>query len=202
MHTPPLLWPSVATPTNEVAAIKNLYANLWGVAYNVEAWAAALNLYNFAKQNPHSITPSNARQWTFIASNECVLQLDHLRERLKHIKGHKVHVCPSLAGSIDFTKLRNAPKLLDTYFPGIDDLRHAIAHAGANDVLPDEHVAGEGYLLTGFREPDRYSAPHKGIIRHLDITQGTSARIDEIVVEFFLAFAPAARLLEQQGHLD
>jgi hypothetical protein len=202
MVPPPLLWPSLITPANEVAAIKDLHASLWGVAYNVEAWSAALNLFKMAKEPPSSVSPTDARQWKFIASNECVLQLDHLRERLEKIKGHKVHVCQSLSDSIDFDKLRSAPKMLDKYFVGIYDLRCAVAHAGAIDVLPAKHAPESGYLLHGFNEPDRFSAAHNGIVRHLDITDLTLMRIQEIVSEFFLAFAPAASLLECQGHLD
>lgn len=202
MLTPPLLWPSVATPTTEVAAIKDLHANLWGVAYNVEAWAAAFRLYAFAKQAPSTVTNDDARRWKFIASKECVLQLHHLRERLEKIRGFKIRACPSLTGCIEFARLREATKLLDEYFPGIDDLRDAIAHAGANDVLPDRHATEGGYLLVSFQEMDRYSAPHKGVAHHLDITDSSLKRINKIVAEFFLAFTTAARMLEQQGHVD
>lgn len=202
MLTPPLLWPSVETPTTEVAAIKDLHANLWGVAYNVEAWAAAFRLYTFTKQAPNTVTADDARRWKFIAGNECVLQLYHLRERLEKIRGFKVRACPSLAGSIEFARLRKATKLLDEYFPGIDDLRDAIAHAGANDALPERHAPEGGFLLVGFGEDDRYSAPYKGVVHHLDITDNSLKCINEIVAEFFLAFTTAARILEQQGHVD
>lgn len=202
MLTPPQLWPSLKTPTAEVAAIKDLYANLWGVAYNVEAWAAALHLYAFAKQRPIDVSVDDARRWTFIASNECVHELHHLRERLEKIKGHKIRACPSLAPNIEGKRLRGATNLLDEYFPGIDQLRHAIAHAGANDVLPEEHAPEHGYLLVGFREKDRYTASYQGVDRHLDITQSSLERIREVASEYLLAFVPAARLLKQEGHLD
>jgi len=202
MLAPPQLWPSRQTPVDEIAAIKELNANLWGVAYNVEAWAAALHLYQFAKQRPSVVGADDARRWTFIASNECVHQLHHLRERLEKIKGHKVSDCPSLAPSIESKKLRAATKLLDEYFPDIDQFRHAIAHAGANDVLPEEHAPEHGYLLVGFREHDRYTAPFKGIDRHLSISEESLERIREVASEFLVAFVPAAKLLEQQGRLE
>lgn len=92
MLKPPLLWPSVKSPAAEIGAIKDLHENLWGVAHNVEAWAAAFHLYEFAKQRPSTVTADDARRWRFIASNECVHQIHHFRERLAKIKGHKVRV--------------------------------------------------------------------------------------------------------------
>lgn len=202
MLKPPLLWPSVKTSESEIAAIKDLHANLMGVAYNVEAWAAAFHLYKFAKQRPAGITPDDARRWKFIASNECVHQLHHFRERLEKIKGFKVRACQSLVPSIDTKMLRSATRLLDEYFPDIDQLRHAIAHEGANDVMPDEHALEQGFLLVGFREQDQYTAPYQGVDRHLNITEGSLERIREVASEFLAAFEPAAKLLEQQGHIE
>jgi hypothetical protein len=44
MQAPPLLWPSTATPLGEFKAVKDLYAHLMGLMYNVEAWDAGLQL--------------------------------------------------------------------------------------------------------------------------------------------------------------
>ena len=202
MLKPPLLWPSVRTPSAEVAAVKDLHANLFGVAYNVEAWDAALRLYQFAKQPTTGVRAADARRWKFIASDECVHQLHHLRERLQRIKGHKVRACPSIIASIETSPLRAATTLLDEYFPDIDQLRHAIAHAGANSVLPEEHAPEHGYLLIGFTGEDRYTAPYKGVERHLEITNRSLERIREVAAAFLASFEPAAKLLEEQGHLD
>lgn len=202
MLAPPELWCSVETPVDEVAAVKDLNANLWGVIYNVEAWSSALRLYEFAKLRPNEVTRDDARRWKFIAANECVHQLHHLRERLEKIKGHKVRACPSLAPYVDNKLLRGATNLLDKYFPHIDQLRHAIAHAGANDVLPDGHAAEHGYVLVGFPEPDRYTAPYKGVERYLHINEGSLAHIREVAEMFLLAFEPAAGVLKRQGHLE
>jgi len=202
MLAPPELWPSVNTPAAEVPAIRDLSANLWGVAWNVEAWASSLRLYEYAKGRPAGVSADDARRWKFIASNECVHELHHLRERFEKIKGHKLRACPSLAPGIDTKGLRSASKRLDEYFPGIDQLRHAIAHAGANDVLPQAHATEHGYLLVGFPEPDRYTAPYQGVKYHLDITAASLARINEVAQAFMDAFAPAALVLKQEGYLE
>lgn len=202
MLAPPLLWPSVKTPSLEVESVKDLNANLLGVAYNVEAWASALRLYQHAKHKPSGTSRDDCRRWKFLASNECVHELHHLKERLEKIKGYKLKACPSLAPFIASDGLRGATRCLEEYFPGIDQLRHAIAHSGANDVRPDEHAPEHGYLLIGFREPDRYSAHYKGVLRHLDITQGSLERIYEVTSRFFEAFQPAASALEHEGHIE
>jgi hypothetical protein len=82
----PLLWPSVATPESEVAAVKELYAQLMGLEYSVTAWEAGLLLYQTAKQPPSSISKHVASRWRFVACNECVLELYHLRSRLEKIQ--------------------------------------------------------------------------------------------------------------------
>jgi hypothetical protein len=202
MLTPPLLWPSVQTPAAEIAAVKDLHANLYGVAYNIEAWAAALHLYEFTKHSTTGVAAADARRWKFLASNECVHQLHHLRERLEKIKGHKVRACASLLPNIDTKSLRAATRLLDEYFPDIDQLRNAIAHAGANDTLPEEHAPEHGFLLVGFREQDRYTAPYQGIDRHLSITTSSLELIREVASQFLGAFEPAARILKTEGHIE
>ena len=202
MLRPPLLWPSVATPANENAGIKDLNAHLTGLQYSVEAWEAALLLYKTAKHPPPSITRSVAGRWRFIACNECVLELYHLRSRLEKIQSVQLRKCPSLRTFIDTSKLRSARKRLDEDFPDIEALRHATAHKGENEAHPEIHAPDGEYALTGFREPDRFSAPYEGRLRYLDITDQSLQRITEVVVEFFEGFQVAAAELEKQGHVD
>lgn len=201
MQTVPLLWPSVLTPKSETVAIKDLHANLCGIADNVNAWSAALELYEFAKKAPNSVNKDTARQWKFIASHECVMQLHHLRERLENIKGFKVRSCQSLKSSINASQMRNATRLLDVYFPHIDKLRHAIAHSGANETNSKEHAPDGQFGLVGFRELDRFSAPYQGALWQLDITIESLNKINEVVAEFLGAFIKSSQMLELEGHL-
>jgi hypothetical protein len=198
----PALWPSVQTPSTEVAAIKDLMANLHGVAGNVEAWASALRLYKFARQKPHAIARNDSSQWRFIACNECALQLHHLRERMEKIKGYKLAACPSIAPVVDKGELRIATTLLDKQFPNIDQLRHAIAHAGEFDTLPGNHVPEGGFGLVGFREDDRFSAYFEGELRTLEMTDESLEQITKIAARYLVAFESAAKALELQGHLE
>lgn len=202
MPRAPLLWPSVATPVDEIAAIKDLYAHLTGLTYSVEAWEAALLLYKTAKRPPFSISCSAASRWRFIACNECVLELYHLRARFLKIRSVKLRCCPSLSARVDTSRLRSAAKRLDEYFPDIEALRHATAHKGENEAYPELHAPNGQYALTGFREPDRFSAPYEGRLCQLDITDQSLERINEIVAEFVGAFDAAAADLEREGHLD
>jgi hypothetical protein len=202
MQTPPLIWPSVATPAGDVPNIKDLYAHLMGIAYNVEAWDAALQLYELSKQTPSGFKRDVVHRWRFIASSECVMQLHHLKERLQRIKSVKLRDCESIKNNVDASLLREATKSYAEYFPHIDELRHAVAHAAEIDCVPEKHAPDGQYGLVGFREPDRFSAPYKGKLRHLDLTKTTLNRINKIVAGVFDAFVPAARELERQGHLE
>jgi hypothetical protein len=198
----PLLWPSLSTPTAEVAGIKDLYAHLTGLAYSIEAWEAGLLLYQTAKQPPPSISRSVARRWRFIACNECILELYHLRARFEKIQSVQLRKCPSLRSGIDVSKLRSARRKLDEYFPDIESLRHATAHKGENEAHPEVHAPDGQYALTGFREPDIYSAPYEGKLAQLELTNQSISRITEVVAEFLSAFEVAASELERQGHLE
>ena len=198
----PLLWPSIATPAEEREAVKDLYAHLAGLQYSVEAWEAALLLYKTAKQPPSSIPRPVANRWRFIACNECVLELYHLRARLENIRSVKLRNCPSLRNLLDTVKMRSASKRLDEYFPDIEALRHATAHKGENEAHPELHAPDGQYALTGIREPDRFSVPYEGQLRCLDITDHSLHRIRVVVEEFFSAFEMIANELARQGHLD
>jgi hypothetical protein len=202
MPCAPLLWPSVATPAEEVDAIKNVSAHLTGLQYSVLAWEAALMLYKTAKQPPPSVSRSVASRWRFIACNECVLELYHLKARLAKIQSVLLRACPSLRSLVDTSKMRGARRTLDDYFPHIEALRHATAHKGENEAHPEVHAPDGKYALTGFREPDRFTAPYEGELYYLDITDQSLQRIIEVVTEFFGAFQVAATELEKQGHLE
>ena len=202
MAKAPLLWPSAKTPQPEVAAIKDLNAHLIGLEYSAKAWEAGLLLYETAKQPPASISRDVASRWRFIACNECVLELYHLRARLAKIQSVQLRKCPSLLAWVDMTKVRGARKRLDDNFPGIEALRHATAHKGENEAHPEVHAPDGQFALTGLREPDVFSALYEGKLYRLAITGQTLEQIDQVLQEFLAGFARAAAELEMQGHLD
>jgi hypothetical protein len=184
-----------------VYAIKSLIAHVSGLEYSVVAWEAALMLYKTAKTLPPSVSGAVASRWRFIACNECVLELYHLRCRLEKIQAVLLRGCPSLRNLLNVSKMRSARKMLDDYFPDVEALRHATAHKGENEAHPEVHAPDGKYALTGFREPDRFSAPYEGQLYYLDITDQSLQRIIEVVSKFFGAFQVAAVELERQGHL-
>lgn len=202
MLRPPLIWPSIVTPAEEVAAVKSLSAHVSALPYGVEAWEAALLLYQTAQSPPSTINRDVASRWRWVACNECILELYHLRARLEKIPSVCLRGCPSLRPFVDVSKLKSARKRLDDYFPDIEALRHATAHKGENEAHPEVHAPDGKLALTGFREPDRFSAPYQGRLHYLDITNQSLQRIGEVVAEFLAGFEPAAAELERQGHLD
>lgn len=198
----PLLWPSFGTPAAETEGIKNLYAHLTGLHYSIEAWEAALLLYQTAKHPPPSVSRAVASRWRFVACNECVLELYHLRSRLDKIQSIQLRKCPSLRPFIDISRLRSARKRLDEYFPDIEALRHATAHKGENEAYSEIHAPDGLFALTRLRDADIFSTPYQGQLRSLAITMESLQRMSEVVVEFIGAFEQAATELERQGHLD
>lgn len=202
MYKIPILWPSRHTPAGEVDAVKDLHANITGVHNNVEAWAAALKLYQYAESNPAGVPGVDASSWRFLAANECVMQLYHLKERIQMVKGFKIRECPSLSETIDHAKLRHAAKALAEFFPHIDKLRDAVAHTASIDTNPKKHAPHNEFALVGFREKHRFSSPYQGNVYHLDLTAESLKRIEEVAEIFLSAFVQAAAKLEQEGHLE
>ena len=198
----PLLWPSVLTPLEESSEVKALYALLTGIEYSVNAWEAALLLYQTARNPPATIDRQIANRWRWIACNECVLELYHLRARLGKIQSVQLRKCPSIRKWIDISAIRQARKQLDDYFPDIELLRHATAHKGENEAHPEAHAPDGRFALTGFREPNRYSLPYLGKMYSLDITDDSLEKISETVTLYLSAFSFAAKELELQGHVE
>ena len=177
-------------------------ADLTGLTYSVGAWEAALVLYQTALQPPASVSRAIASRWRFIACNECVLELFHLRARLEKIQSVRLRDCPSIRPAIDISQLRSARKQLDDYFPDIEALRHATAHKGENEAQAGRHAPDGHIALTGFRAPHQFSAPFEGRLRYLDITAQSLDRISEVVAAYLGAFESVAGLLEREGHLE
>jgi len=199
---PPLLWPSVLTPENEIDSIKNLHAHLTSLTSSVEAWEAALLLFQTAQNT--SIPPSRAvaNRWRFLACNECVLELYHFQFRLEKIQSVQVNKCPSLLACIDHGKLRAARSRLATYFPYVKELRNAIAHAGQNDAHPEKHAPDGAYALSGIRDQNKFSVPYKGTLYSLDISFQSLREIAETAAQYFSSFVSVAAELERQGHRE
>lgn len=198
----PVLWPSAATPPAEIQAVKDLYGFLMGLVFRVEAWEAALLLLKTARNPPPTIPSAVAKRWRFVACNEAVLELYHLRAMLEKTQSVKLRACPSLRPSINFDGLKSARKRLDEFFPDIEALRHATAHGGENDAYPEVHAPDGGFALSGFRSEDVYSMPYQGKLRYIEMSDESLRRINAVVSEFLLAFEPAAAALAAQGHID
>jgi hypothetical protein len=202
MQRAPLLWPSILTPPDEVEAVKTLNAHISALPASVDAWDASLQLYQLSKLPPAGVSKDVAGRWRWLACNECIYELYHLQARLGKIQSVLLKACPSLLGQVNSTVLRSARKRLDESFPGISKLRHATAHKGENEAHSEVHAPDGRLALTGFRQPDRYSAPYKGKLYALDITVQSLRTIESVVDEYLSAFRSAASALKGQGHLD
>jgi hypothetical protein len=202
MQRAPLLWPSGLTPPTEIEPIKTLSAHVSALPSSVDAWDASLRLYLLSKSPPPGIPKEVASRWRWLACNECIYELYHLRARLGKIQSVLLKACPSLLDGIDSSALRSSRKRLDDTFPGIAKLRHATAHKGENEAHPEVHAPDGRFALAGFREPDRYSAPYEGKLYALDITVQSLHTIESVVGEYLDGFRSAASALEAQGHLD
>ncbi len=130
------------------------------------------------------------------------MELYHLRSRMKLIQSVQLKTCPSVFCLVDSKALRKSRKKLDEYFPGIESLRHHVAHSGEIESDRSEFSPEKLPYLSGLREPNIYSAMHNGKVHRLAITDASAAQIAEVVEEYLKAFQLAANTLEKEGHLE
>lgn len=197
MRKPPLLWPPRELSEEETEAIKWLNASMHGLLASADAWAAALELFQFGKAPSPQVKSDVARRWQWIAIHECAMQIAYLRERIDIIRGRLVKTSPLVQQHIDKAAMRRAVKLFDEYFPNHLAIRHAVAHSGEVDLSPERHApAGTIYAITRITDADRLELTFEGATYTLDITSATLLKIQEIVLTFWDAFVLAAKALE------
>jgi hypothetical protein len=196
---PPMISPLPRFSKGEADNTDFLNALLWAVKFDVEAWAAALELFRLAKlrRGDPDLTRTErdlARKWQWIAARECVMQLYYLKERLVIIR-EKLGLCPTVAQHVDGQALRTAANLLDSQFPAIDKLRHAVAHSSGVDSRPHMHAPDGKYGFSRFRKGDRLEIAYQGTVSHLDINDETLSKLVSIATRFLGAFVPSAKAL-------
>jgi hypothetical protein len=201
LHVPTIWVPSVF-PGTDSENIRFLGAVLHALKFDVEAWAAALELYKFAKLRKSDLELSSidrdlARKWQWIAIHECVMQMYYLRERMRIVRGEKLKACPSMAQHVDNETSRTAIKLLDAHFPDIDKLRDAIAHSSGRDSRPHLHAPDGELAPTRISTDDKLEVPYKGRVIYLDIGEKTLQELVLVVKMFLSAFEPAEKALER-----
>lgn len=199
---PPLLWPAINTPEEEIEAIKELGSSLHGLYFNVEAWDAALQLYKFSKNQHHNVSRDLARKWKFIAIHECVMQADYLRERLEFLPRRKGMNCPTISATMNRAIFDEAIALFHKHFPEMKLLRHAVAHFGMIESQPEHHAPDGLFAIYKIEDNDVFKAPYKGVVRELAITDATSQKLANVIAMIFQAFTPSANTLERLGYAD
>lgn len=78
--------------------------------------------------------------WGVIAQNHAALSVFHFGKSLLAIRTYAGRV-PASDGPIDTTQLRLAWKLYQREFPHVENVRHAIAHAGELNSTPERMAA-------------------------------------------------------------
>jgi hypothetical protein len=199
---PPLLWPAISTTEADSEAIKELGASLHGLYFNVEAWDAALQLYKFSKNPPVSISREVASKWKFIAIYQCVMQADYFRERLQFLPGRKGMKCQSISTTMNNKLFEDAVGVFKKEFPNIKALRHAVAHFGMVESLPEHHAPDGVFPIYKIESNDVFKAPFKGVVNELAITDATLQKLTHITTMIFESLAPSAKELERLGYAD
>jgi hypothetical protein len=183
-------------------AIKELGSSLHGLYFNVEAWDAALQLYKFSKNQHHNVSRELARKWEFIAIHECVMQADYLRERLEFLPRRKGMNCPSISTTMNKNFFDAATSMFKQEFPNIKTLRHAVAHFGMVESLPEHHAPDGVFPIYKIESNDVFKAPFKGVVNELAITDATLQKLTHITTMIFESLAPSAKELERLGYAD
>lgn len=136
-------------------------------------------------------------EWLFIAARDAAMQIHHIGEAMKLIKGTFLRECPTLRSRVDGRHFRRALKLFDSYFPNQKAIRDTVGHLGERDSR--EHMVtaadmqplmtGTGRVsVTGALIDRTYTYTIGAKVMSFDVSAETLQKIDRVLGYFSKAF--------------
>jgi hypothetical protein len=182
-----------ALPAGERHAAHLVQTNLVAFASHVQAFKAALSLFDFCLPQM-SKGPAGVGEWAFVAARDGVMSIYHAYTVLDGIRQTVVD-CPTLNEMIDRQALRAAGKIFHDYFRTFEDMRDAVGHVGEKMKTPEkfaEHsysgsvstgaIKAEkitGLTMSNILDGRRFTNTWEGKILTCDISQRSLDRLGE-----------------------
>ena len=179
----------------------------------VDSFEAALYIYDdysarIRRAYQNDKDPDIPPRTVFVAARDAAMTIYHLTTAMRQIKATLTY-CPTLKEHVDHDMLKLAQKRLAALAPGIENLRHAISHAGtANKKFTDPDTGGKpaswpkGMIEVGNIWHRRYTTTimtKNGRSRNVsyELSKDTLDALKSITNQYTSAFIPAAIYLSE-----
>jgi hypothetical protein len=175
-----------------------------------QASIALFDLLEWAGQAPGATAlPLDFIRYRRIAARDAALNLYHFKYSLRAIKKN-LPKSVALSARIDAVAIRNALKYFNSNFPNIDQVRHAVAHAGelfsnvakmrqneSNSTITGHGFTHQGRWFSEAMSGRIYTVGIEGKAFFVVADQSTLLKLGSIISMVDLAFQDALAPIEQ-----
>jgi hypothetical protein len=191
-------------PSEEQTHVRHVDSSLFNLRHHADTFAAAVNLRIFCVQNLTALPAPLPIQWMAIAGRDGAMTLYHFDETMDGIVS-SLDLVPTLMANIDHKNLRIYRKLFNSFFPGFENIRHAVAHRAelTRDRRSFERNAFTGKLsgrviqaadgvsnlmMTDCFDGDKFTTTHEGQLLTYELNAKSHEKIVRVCERFIGAF--------------
>lgn len=187
-------------------------ANRMGISRFIENLCYSFELFELLERggNPQNgVFGGVYINYRIIAAKEAAMCLFHLHHTLEALAS-QIKLCPETAHTVDVLKIKEARKNFSNAFPNVENMRHAVAHAGELFKSPQaakrheqkiDYTApngsfsskGNGVLLS-MLEDRTYSVGWEGRVFEVRVTTETLQAVQRVAALVNDAFSPPTPL--------
>jgi hypothetical protein len=120
--------PDLPKDSNEYWVAADIWKSLMSLSTFIGKFDSAVLLFEFVS---NAIAGPMRSEWRFIAARDAAMQVFHFSEAFDDIR-RRLRTSPAFLAKADIGRLRGADKSFRKFFPGLDLIRHSIAHAGTH----------------------------------------------------------------------
>lgn len=184
-------------PANERDDVHHCYACLEDLSRYCNDFSGALGLFTLCAQVGHP-------EWNMIAAKDGAMTIYHFAKAMDGANTWCFR-SPTLASMVKRQYLGDGFKLLGSYFPRFEAVRHAVAHAGditknpkwlASHSFTGSHHGQAivlhnvgGMVIRNLLDNNKFKATFDGAIQEYEISDKTLSVLNEIREMFFRAFS-------------
>lgn len=178
---------------------------LWDLGQHVGLFKHAVELFVFCRRELMPLIKSEDHEardrlmrWQFIAAQDAVMTVYHFSMLLSRVMP-TARLCPTVWANTQQARLKQARTLFRGRFPNADDHRHAIGHAGEQElpyIFANELKPGPLRTLRGAIVGNAFQTTHHdGRIFQCRIDMESLARLEGIKEEAYAGIWPAIEIV-------
>lgn len=190
-------------PAEEQDAVWHIVGLLSNLELLIRQFRAAVSLFDRSRAEWNTPSrPEDAYQYQFMAARDGAITIYHFAHTIQGIRDSQ-RKTPVFRGLVDDEAIRIAAKKLASFFPRIEDVRHAVAHSAELIATPEKRdrnwglensiVLGGQVIVVECLQDRTFITTMEGERVSYDLSVLTSERLVGIKREIFAAFQGAAK---------